>query len=94
MQTREQLRAEKAAMTAQWQQSGLTQKQYCEQNNIAYATFQYWLRRSRSNQPSPLPSFIKLDAPPGCVYAELIVPNGKRLVFHQPVTAALLNALL
>jgi hypothetical protein len=36
MQTREQLQAQKYAMIEQWQQSGLSQKKYCEHNNIAY----------------------------------------------------------
>jgi hypothetical protein len=85
-------REQRAAMIAGWQQSGLTQRQYCLENNIAPATFQYWLKRSRPAVAGP--AFIQIDAPAACVHAELIVPNGKRIVFHQPVTAGLLNELL
>ena len=32
---------------AAWQQSGLTQKAYCEQQELRYATFGYWVRKLR-----------------------------------------------
>ncbi|WP_419605817.1 IS66 family insertion sequence element accessory protein TnpA [Thiolapillus sp.] len=30
-----------------WQQSGLTQKAYCEQQELRYTTFGYWVRKLR-----------------------------------------------
>ena len=32
---------------AAWQQSGLTQKAYCEQQELRYTTFGYWVRKLR-----------------------------------------------
>ena len=32
---------------AAWQQSGLTQKAYCEQQELRYSTFGYWVRKLR-----------------------------------------------
>ncbi|WP_419630925.1 IS66 family insertion sequence element accessory protein TnpA, partial [Thiolapillus sp.] len=30
-----------------WQQPGLTQKAYCEQQELRYSTFGYWVRKLR-----------------------------------------------
>ncbi|WP_419585961.1 IS66 family insertion sequence element accessory protein TnpA, partial [Thiolapillus sp.] len=30
-----------------WPQSGLTQKAYCEQQELRYSTFGYWVRKLR-----------------------------------------------
>ncbi|WP_294042793.1 IS66 family insertion sequence element accessory protein TnpA [Thiolapillus sp.] len=32
---------------AAWQQSGLTQKAYCEHQELRYSTFGYWVRKLR-----------------------------------------------
>ncbi len=35
---------------SRWQRSGLSQKAWCEKNNIAYAGFHYWYKRYRVNK--------------------------------------------
>lgn len=81
-----------------WQDSGLSQKLWCAQNNIAYATFQYWYKRFRSATAAQEPAgdFVPLlvDAPTSPGWCELIGTGGRRLVFHQPVSADFLHALL
>jgi hypothetical protein len=34
-----------------WQKGNISQKSFCEQNNIAYHVFHYWYRRYRQQQP-------------------------------------------
>lgn len=79
----------------QWQQSDLSQKAFCNQINLPYHIFHYWFKRYRNkeNQPS---SFIKLNVstPSTVCHAELILADGKRLVFHQPVSADYLKTLI
>ncbi len=83
----------------QWKQSDLTQRAFCSQNNIPYHVFHYWYKRYRdagvetNNRAS---SFIKLELPPPAMYAhcELILPDGKRLLFHQPVSGDYLKAII
>ena len=78
-----------------WQQSGLSQKAWCEKNDIAYATFHYWYKRFRTAE---VPAAIQ-DTDNGFVqllvggtstagWCELVLADGKKLVFHQPVSAA------
>jgi hypothetical protein len=80
-----------------WQQSGLSQKSWCKQNNIAYATFQYWYKRFRSAaEQEPVNDFVPLiiDRASASYWCELIGTGGKRIVFHQPVSAEFLNTLM
>ncbi len=98
MQTRQRLREEKFLMIEHWQQSGLTQKQYCEQQNIPYPNFHYWYKRYRisGNDYKPSDSSFMLLTPSSDIacHTELSLPDGRRLVFHQPVSADFLKILL
>lgn len=99
MQNKEVVRQQNFAMIEQWQQSGLSQKAFCEQNNIAYHVFHYWYKRHRvaqlgtDNQPS---SFVKLEMTSRAEYAhiEVVLPDGMRLLFHQPVSSDYLKAII
>jgi hypothetical protein len=80
----------------QWQQSGLTQKAFCLQVNLSYHVFHYWYRRYRITESKPASSFIKLrvSTPSIPSHTELVLPDGKRLLFHQPVSIDYLKALI
>ena len=60
-----------------WQQSGLSQQNYCQENGIALATFGYWRRKLKSKQPEK-PRFYPL-----------IVPTEEPAVREDPQTALL-----
>ena len=79
----------------QWQQSGMTQKVFCGQVNLAYHVFHYWYKRYRITESKPA-SFIKLGVSTPCVSSsiELVLPDGKRLLVPQPVSIDYLNALI
>jgi hypothetical protein len=95
MGSKEQLRQEKLAMIALWQQSGLSQKQYCLQNNIAYHIFHYWYKIYRADQSADSGSFVTLNiAPPPQANVEIYFTDGRRIIFHQPVSADYLKALI
>jgi hypothetical protein len=82
-----------------WQQSGLTQKGWCKEHQIKYHVFHYWYKLYRSD-PSPATQneFIALQIQPAagatCGCLELILADGKRLLFHQPVSTDYLKALI
>lgn len=81
-----------------WQQSGLTQKAFCQQHNIAYHVFHYYYGRFRIKENDRPASFIKLQLPSNASSAlaqvELILPDGKRLLFHQTVSVDFLKSLI
>ena|SRR5450432_4745952 len=83
----------------QWQQSGLTQKAYCEQQSIKYHVFHYWYKRYRQEQCSVdnnNSSFVKLQiAKHVTAHAvEIYFPGGIHLLFHEPVSSSYLKALI
>lgn len=89
------------SLIERWKSSGQSQRAYCRQHHIAYHVFHYWYKRYREQQekdaetPSSFVA-VQLQAESSTIapYAELILPNGKRLLFHQRVEAATLNVLL
>jgi len=66
-----------------WQQSGQSQKEYCQGNNLAYHTFIYWLTKFRRKQNPIEQAFIpiQMDQPVQSSVAEIEIafPNGVRL---------------
>jgi hypothetical protein len=95
MESREQHRQQQFAMISSWQQSGQTQKQYCVQNNIAYHIFHYWYKVFREAQSAVSGSFVALNiAPPLQANVEIHFTDGRRIIFHQLVSADYLKALI
>ncbi len=84
-----------------WQQSGLSQKAWCEQNNFSYSSFHYWYRRFRNQQAdirqTSSDGFVQLmiqDRPLGNPWCELVMGDGKKLFFHQPVPVEFIRSLI
>jgi hypothetical protein len=92
-------REEMFGLIEQWQQSGISQKGWCEQNGIRYHIFHYWYKRYR-NQPAVAPattsSFIQLQVKENGSQPlmELLLAGNKRLLFYQPVSIDYLKALI
>ena len=83
----------------QWKKSNQSQKAYCLEHNIRYYVFHYWFKRYRDGkaEKKELPSsFVKLQVKqsPTKAHAELIMPDGKRLVFHEAVSSDFLKSLI
>lgn len=85
----------------QWQQSGISQKVFYQQNNIPAHVFYYWhkcYRKQRGglNKSIPSNSFVQLQ-PSSVAFSgniELQLTNGNRIIFHQPVGVDYLKALI
>jgi hypothetical protein len=85
-----------------WKTSGLTQIGYCKQKGIAYHVFHYWYKLYRDEQEqntSPTSSFVELQVEDTTILSsatnvELLLPDGKRLLFHGRVDACFLRLLL
>jgi hypothetical protein len=84
-----------------WKKSGLSKKLWCEKNEMAYATFQYWYKHYRQHLDLSAKDagsdFIKVtvdDPAMGTPWCELLFANGKKLVLQQPVSADFLRLIL
>ena len=104
MQSKEEIREQKFLMIEAWQQSGLSQKAWCSQETIAYHSFHYWYKKYRSTHPAVFDSsnksreFIPLQVQSpfdrGAAHLELVLTDGKRLLFHSPVSSDYLKAII
>lgn len=88
-------------MIGLWKQSLLSQKAYCQQNNIRYYVFHYWYKRYRDQQGRVKEdAFVPLNVKPSSSFPvskssiEILLPDGKRILFHQPVSTDYLKALI
>jgi hypothetical protein len=85
---------------ATWKQSGLSQKAYCQQNNLNYFNFQYWCKICSCEQRAAKEDgFVSLNIktstfPLSNAAIEILLPDGKRILFHQPVSADYLKCLI
>lgn len=85
-----------------WQTSALTQKEFCAQQSIAYSGFHYWFKKFRQAKslPHARSGFMSVkvtSSGSGNNYSapiELILPDGRRVNFHEGVDAQFLRALL
>ncbi len=82
-------------LTARWQRSGLTQRAFCEREDIKLSTFTYWrgkaLRRQEEATPPSAASFteVRLDsqAGPGLLHCiEIRYPDGTLVRIPLPAT--------
>lgn len=89
---------EMKAMYAQWQQSGLNKKEYCQQAGIVPSKFFYWAKKFRENGASPSSDFLELDLSShpnnGNVFLEIEYPSGARLKLYGQAEASWVKSLL
>jgi hypothetical protein len=66
MAKNESVREQMFASIVSWQQSDLSQKEWCRQQDIAYHIFHYWYRvyREEHQQPGKGDSFVRLSVKP------------------------------
>jgi hypothetical protein len=91
-----------------WKTSGLTQREYCKQQDIVYHVFHYWYKVYRDEQQArktTSSAFVALQvqeqkatvtttSTTTTTDVELLLPDGKRLLFHGLVDACFLRLLL
>src|SRR3954447_2157060 len=100
MEYDQQTQEDMLKMIATWKQSGLSQKAYGEKNNIRYYVFHYWYKRYRDQQGAVEDAtFVPLNVKPSAFPVsnsaiEILLPDGKRILFHQPVSADYLKSLI
>lgn len=98
-------RQARRASIERYLQSGLTQRQFCEREQINYATFHYWLKKYRQEKATPgqddqpMPNFVPLRfaAPESSApdrHYTIEFTNGVTLHIHCPIDPHLLTQLI
>ena len=103
MRNNSEVRRQMFEMIECWQQSGLSQKCFCEKQSIKFYTFYYWYKRYRQHPiaigfqtPDSKSGFVKLqiEKPAPAPSVEIKFPNGAHLFFHEPVSSDYLKSLI
>jgi len=85
-------------MIERWQQSGLSQKSFCEKESLKFKSFYYWYRRYRQRNPATegKSGFVKseIEKPDSPCSIEIHFPVNVRPFFHEPVSPDYLKALI
>lgn len=82
--TKEQ-RTQFLAMIKQWQQSGLSQKVFCTENNIAYHVFHYWYGVYKSDQKST-GIFLPVKITPPVTQEQITIKGNSGIQLQVPMT--------
>lgn len=82
------------ALVSQWQESGLTQVAFCNERKLSVKTFQYWLRKLRSENQSPDFVPVAVDRPDIDSTIEIAYPSGVRLLIRHGISTGELKSLL
>jgi hypothetical protein len=87
-------------MIEHWKGSGLSQKAYCRQQNLSYHVFHYWYkvyRDEKGEDSGQQASFVPLRLQQPITHSailELVLSDGKRILFHHQPSADFIKALL
>ena len=96
MEKNENNRQEKIAMIKRWQDGGLSQKDFCREEQIPYHIFHYWYKRVRAGENPVRKKFVKIPANHLALSecrAEVHFANGTRIVLHGNVKVSELKQL-
>ncbi len=100
LQAKTRSAAEMFPLIEKWERSGLSQKEFYNHHGIKPHVFWYWLRRYREEgqvAPQEARGFVSVEieeAPSESVLAEVIYPDGTRLIFKERVGLPFLQSLL
>lgn len=93
-------RTEMFLMIEEWKQSGLSQKAFCREKNLRYYVFHYWYKvyrdgkgEAQSGKPCFVPLHLEGTSSPHPAM-ELILVDGKRILFYHQPSVDLIKALL
>lgn len=76
-----------------WAKTGVTAKQYCNENNLSRVQFSYWKNKHRKQSGDFIGIKISKKNISGCL-CTLEFPNGRRLLIHDVGCLRLLPHIL
>jgi hypothetical protein len=74
-------------LSTQFEQSGMTRKNFCKQEGVALSTFDLWLQKIRSTPTKPVPAlgrFVELCLAPSVALEEAPAPSPRPAVGEGP----------
>ncbi len=85
-------REQKEEIILQWQQSGKSRKEFCEQQGISYNSLVGWCKQFKDEKTSSGFTEVRVKSDSG-LFAQLHMPSGIRIDFFQSVPADYFQSL-
>ncbi len=86
------------SLIKKWQDSGLSKKEFCKQQDIATQTFHYWSKKYKQAQSSLENGFIPIEVNQVQEIArdeiQIFYPNGVKLTFSEDLSFSKIRALI
>jgi transposase-like protein len=82
---------EMLSLIEQWQESGKTQQTFCQEHDLTFSTFYYWLKRYRRGLDEN--SFLPVEVSSGS-HIEIRYPDGVILQLPSAIKLSALKQLL
>ena len=86
---------EKERMVRQWQESGKSRKEFCDENGIGYNSLVSWCKQLKDAKLTGGFSEVKTNSKvSSLIFAQAHFPSGIRIDFYQPVTSDFIRSFL
>ena len=86
-------REQKEEIILQWQQSGKSRKEFCQEQGITYNSLVGWCKQFRDRKASPGFTEVKVKTDSG-LFAQVQLPGGIIIDFFQSVPANYFQSFL
>src|SRR5689334_2459419 len=86
-------REQKQEIILQWQQSGKSRKEFCEENGIGYNSLVGWCKQFKDHKTTSGFTEVKLN-PESALFAQVHLPGGIKIDFYHPISADFIRSFL
>lgn len=86
-------REQKEELILQWQQSGKSRMEFCQERGITYNSLVGWCKQFKDRKASPGFSEVKVKSDSG-LFAQLNLPGGIRIDFFHSVPVEYFQSLI
>jgi hypothetical protein len=79
-----------------FEKSGLSQVVFCKEHDLAYSTFQYWLKKFRKEEIVS-PAFVEVKIPAIkniSLGVEILLPTGAKIICYAHSNISLVRSLI
>lgn len=93
---KQRTKEEKEIIYEAWKKSGLTKKEYCNQNGLKYQTFIWWFASERRKKKALENKFlpVQVELSQSGIFAEVILSSYRKIILHQPISVEIFQAIL
>ncbi len=86
-------REQKEELILQWQQSGKSRKEFCEEHQISYNSLVGWCKQFKDQKTASGFAEVKLNHS-SSLFAQVHLPGGIKIDFYQPIPADFIRSFL